>query len=354
LTSPKFARDVDFFTANAYRYVEHERTPQATEAVGRLYGQPLYRETLIRRRKTMSPHLWVSNRLEKSYDHTANRFVAGFLHQLVGVGERHVRNLPEHTKVTLRSVRRLLALPILREVLIDKNWLYESLPAQSISGNPFYRRAWRWTKGIRAAMTSYSADLLRSQLEGGWLQSTDEDKLFEVFVLGATLERVFAFGDWDDFRITGGAVVRGDLKAVARAKDLSIDVRFDSSMSTGSSGYLKIIGAYASLSGRARRPDIQLIVTRGQRTQHCLVEAKNADPTSDYARDSIYKVFGYLKDCSNLWAPADTFPHAILVLGNAVEPLESLGKRIQQEVIVTDPALIYDDIDGTIRAILAT
>jgi hypothetical protein len=354
LASSSFARDVEFFRANAFRYFEHERKPKPQETVGKIFGTPLYPETIVARARTRNPHMWVSSRLIKSYDIPANQFMVGFFRHLSSVGDRHAKNLPKEAKTTIQSLKYLLGISILRDVAEDPRWLFVSLPAQVRAGNALYKRASVWVRRMRETLKTKSAEVLRSALDSGWLQSTEDEKLFEVFALGVALERVFRFADWEGFEIASGAVIRGDFRATATAPGLEIEIRFDRSLGTKSSQYLKIISGYQALIGRARRPDLQLVVTRGTRVQRCLVEVKHTEPDSDYSRDSVYKVLGYLKDCSVLWDSNDCYPHAILLLGDNVNPKAPIGARIGEEVLVTDPALLDADLDAVLAAILAT
>jgi hypothetical protein len=73
-----------------------------------------------------------------------------------------------------------------------------------------------------------------------------------------------------------------------------------------------------------------------------LIEVKNTSLQSQYGRDSVYKVFGYLADFEKLWneARANIRPKAVLVLRQDVVANDDAAALLEEVVLASPPHLV--------------
>jgi len=185
-----------------------------------------------------------------------------------------------------------------------------------------------------------------SLLAVNWLEPIDDDDLFELYVLVLVLDVIgqeLHAGDPVQF-----GLVTGGRSYVARFErdDYSIEVYFDQSLRSAmgaESRYRSAVRAHAGVSGGERRPDVVIVARRGGRDQRTvIVEAKRTDD-GRYISDSIYKVFGYLYDHQEVWKGTRQCPKAILIVPDAVNPIEG--------AVLADHELLV--VSGTNREMLA-
>jgi hypothetical protein len=82
------------------------------------------------------------------------------------------------------------------------------------------------------------------------------------------------------------------------------------------------------------------------------VEVKATSPNTQYGRDSVVKVFGYLKDFAELWAEEVEcqYPRAVLLYASGVFPLINRTEWVAADEVVLSDA---DSFGLDIEAILA-
>jgi hypothetical protein len=165
--------------------------------------------------------------------------------------------------------------------------------------------ATRWDVMNSGSRATTLIRLLRS----GWLTPVDDNDLFELYVLIRTIQiLVTELG----FQVRNHGLVRRGRGAVAHLvhTNLSGDestatVYFDQTVDrfrkAAISRFPKLVRRYEGITGRARRPDIAVVLhPSGGGAHTVLVEAKRSSDES-YVRQSIYKMFAYLHDFDALW-----------------------------------------------------
>ena len=170
-------------------------------------------------------------------------------------------------------------------------------------------------------------------ISDGFLAPRTPDELFELFVLIQTLKSMeTVLSAHGPLRVTYGLVRSGGHAiALMEAADFSVEVWFDHSPGEAFSAffdeaqyrYKEVLDCYEGLSGTARRPDILVSVVRNNVAKpiFVLIEAKCTAATSEYGRESLYKVLAYTKDFEDLWESSQT-PKAILAFPAGVEPTD--------------------------------
>ncbi len=158
-------------------------------------------------------------------------------------------------------------------------------------------------------------ETLRNCLAQGVLKPLSRDTLYEVYILLVTITSLEQTG-WsrEHLRLIGygkGAV------AHYKAGDTTLRLYYQTLPTTfaQNSLYTDLLRKYG-LDVSLRRPDI-LIEFDSDRSNFKLLEIKRTEDRR-YIVESVYKVFGYLKDFENCFT-LDEMPHAMLVVWEGVE-----------------------------------
>ncbi|NEQ24183.1 MAG: hypothetical protein F6K28_34685 [Microcoleus sp. SIO2G3] len=164
-------------------------------------------------------------------------------------------------------------------------------------------------------------ETLRNCFAQGVLKPLSRDTLYEVYILLVTIVSLEQAG-WsrEYFRLIGygkGAV------AHYRNGEMTLRVYYQTlpTTFTQNSLYTDLLRKYG-LDVSLRRPDI-LLEFDADRRNFKLLEIKRTQDKR-YIVESVYKVFGYLKDFENCFGLGG-MPHAMLVVWEGVERRENLN-----------------------------
>ncbi len=149
---------------------------------------------------------------------------------------------------------------------------------------------------------------------------TDDD-LFELYCLVSildALEQDLGFGRPEEY----GLIWRGRRHvALFQHQGVEVSIIFNQSPAKVfgiKTRYKKFTEDHIFYDVGARRPDILLIFKSGCIERRFVVEIKDTTDAK-YARDSVYKVFGYLYDFSSVWSEVNQFGlKALLLVPNNV------------------------------------
>ena len=243
-------------------------------------------------------------------------------------------------------VERLLRAEPLRHVAPNPRWAEHEVAPSLLSRSPFYRTLWSYARAWREAAWTRDARAIRAQIGNGWLVAEDDDQLFELFVLSRLVEVVYRMGPWEEFSIRP-STVKSEAILEAKQEDTTITIRYDRAPRV-KGAYSWLFSRYQELDVAMRRPDLQLTVaSQGSTPRTCLIEVKATTPDSQYGRDSVYKVLGYLKDYEALWEheSAIRYPRAVVVFATNVTPKVGRAERVTgDEVLISSHSLIGDDL----------
>lgn len=348
--SPNLERDLARAAQIAGRELVHDRAAHRVRTRGRLRGRVLARDTVRARLRSADPTLWVTEAKRREWQTEANAAIAGFLDHLRRSFRTAAVSAPNLGG--LEAVERLLSINPLRHVTPDAGWSTFNMPPWLTAKNEFYRLIWSWADALRRSRRTRDALALRDMMGSGWLAAESRDKLFELFALSRASEALHrAAAPWDRFeiRLPAGAAKVG-IKARADT-GWTARVRFDRKPPVLGT-YGQLLSNYAGVDGRGRRPDLQLELRwRGCRAV-TLIEVKDTEPNSTYGRDSVVKVFGYLKDYWRLWMGAPSgFPKAVLLYSGDPKPIISLEDRMAtDEVVLSSPDTFDADLTEIIEA----
>ena len=107
--------------------------------------------------------------------------------------------------------------------------------------------------------------------------------------------------------------------------------------------YTNLLAQYGGTMAAARRPDIcvRLVRNSDHFIMPLLAEAKNTSANTQYARDSVYKMFGYMADFENLWDAERMMcrPKAVLVLREGVVAADFAASLKEDVVLLSPPNL---------------
>lgn len=351
LASPRFVGDLRDLARLAPREMEQRRNESVGVSRGRIKGKILARRTLTERVRRADPSIWVTKRVAKEWQTEANQAVAGFLVHLSNASTLILETLGESQMPVvvegLAAVELALRSQPLRHVDPDPQWNTAIIPAALTSKSRFYRLVANWIAELNAARTSRDMTNIRQAVMNGWLRAEDDERLLELFALSQTIRTLHAARQWDEFDLeVGSAKSLGSLRVVARCGTAQVTVRFDAT--PGIAGrYAWILNRYSGIDGRGRRPDLTITTKANGVNRTTLIEAKATNPNSQYGRDSVVKVFGYLKDFEELWASeADcSYPRCVLLYAQDVNPTVSRSARFElDEVVLSDTGAFAGDL----------
>jgi hypothetical protein len=323
--------------------------------VGR--GQIVWSETVVRQHSRSDPTVYVVNQAVKEYDTPVNRLLAHYLREvwaeLSRIKASSRGRLTTRAEAIVSNSQDALRSAYLREArsitAVDSSMLHAAGRSKHVI---YWRAAELWEEFERLQNTKDIARL-REILLVGWIGPLDDDALFELYVLIRSL-RALEKMLCDDRPeqavynlITGG----GDWIAQFTGTEWTATVHFntaphnafENAIREGDYKYKNLLARYEGTAA-ARRPDICVALTRRSDgfLLPILIEVKNVSLSSQYGRDSIYKVFGYLADFEKLWSGdrADIHPRAALVLREQVAANDQAAALLEEVVLVSPPNLI--------------
>jgi hypothetical protein len=289
----------------------------------------------------------------KRWQTADNAAIVGLLTHLLRAGtvlaSREGRGWAARIERANALVERLLRAEPVRHVAPDPYWARHQVSPSLLAKSQFYRSLWRYAHAWRDAATTRDSAALRSVLAGGWLASENDDQMFELFVLSRLVETLHRLGPWHDFSICP-PTSESETILEACQDDLEFQIRYDRAPPVAGA-YSWLFRRYSGVDASARRPDLQITVRQARRSTQTLVEVKATTPNSDYGRDSVYKVLGYLKDYAPLWASekAITYPRALVVFTSAVVPTVPRSQRVAgDELVLSSHELLDADLEAIV------
>jgi hypothetical protein len=195
-------------------------------------------------------------------------------------------------------------------------------------------------KQVFQTLQSRDAGAIRDTVMKGWLRSVDDERILELFALSQAIRVLHSSRQWDQFDLDfgkGGSL--GSLIVSARNSTIASTIRFDVSPDEPGN-YKWVINRYSGIDGRGRRPDLIISTTVGNARRTTFIEVKATKPNSQYGRDSIVKVLGYLKDYETVWKLESeiAYPRCLLLYADNVYPNTSREFRFQEDELVLSDA----------------
>jgi len=181
--------------------------------------------------------------------------------------------------------------------------------------NAHFKSIYHSLRLYRRLFIQKEQETLRDCFARGVLKPLSRDTLYEVYILFVTMASLDRAG-WsrEQFRLIGYS--KG---AVAQYKhgDSTVRVYYQKLPTTfaQNSLYTDLLRKY-QIDGSLRRPDI-ILEFDAERCNFKLLEIKRTQDKR-YIVESIYKVFGYLKDFEKCFT-SEAMPHAILVVWEGIE-----------------------------------
>jgi hypothetical protein len=358
LASESTAEDLRRAYHLAPREMERNREEVGKVSRGRLRGRVDAPGTLRLRQRKQDETLWLVRRSVRRWETEDNAAIAGFLAHLLNVCAEAVTGERGGWRGRIANlhglIERLLRAEPLRHVSPSSQWPSHEIPLTLLSRSPFYRILWSYARAWRESVWNRDPEALRERLGGGWLLAEDDDQLFELFVLSRLVDVVHRLGPWDRFSIKP-SVVDSEVILTASQGEIEIDVRYDRAPRT-EGAYRWLFKSYDALNVAMRRPDLQLTVSGASpHPRTCLIEVKATSSTSDYARASVYKALGYLKDYDDLWKDElkSCYSRGVVVFASGVRPLVPRLDRIRgHEVLLSDHSILEEDLNALVLRML--
>lgn len=298
-------------------------------------GRVLWQDTILGRVSGAVPRgRYLVQHIEKSADIPENRLLKLFLTRIVTAANEMLRRgtgaLPQRFAGIRDAVTRGLANTYLQGVELEHRISARMLSTAMRHRNHRYSRLAHLARDFDQAVIRGKWAQILELLRKGWLAPVSSEDLFELYSLILVMQAVegdLGFGEPKAY----GLIQRGR-HAVAtyqRADGVKADVFYNqvpSSIFPGcGSEYLQLVKSHDGVVGGERRPDITVRFRAGTEDRRVIVEVKETeDPT--YIRDSVYKVLGYMRDFTGIWADrADQVPKAVLLFPTNVVPKGAAG-----------------------------
>lgn len=349
---------------DAVRTLAHARERVRQEDRSGPRGRIDWSRTLRQRLTKNDPGIFSTLRSRKTYDLPENRLLRKYLSE-ISSAEHHSKRVSNEealgTKLTeaVQAAKEVLKTSYLRDIPEQPDASALMVARALRSKRELYGRLGELWLEFEAAVLGGQLEAVRKVLEGGWLAPKSPEDLFELYVLIKTLEAVQRLLEHRGPVKVAYGLVRPGGRAVAKfeGRDISAEVWFDRSpdeafpdtFNEGTYVYGKLLDLYNGLTGAARRPDILVRIECPDFTMPAvlLVEAKCTLPDSEYGRDSLYKVIGYLSDFASLWNVHQK-PKLALAFPKGVIPVH------ESEWLKEDIVVISDDLGTRLDKILAS
>ena len=337
--------------------ISKERIKTLDESAG-LHGSIDWPRTILRRQSTSNAAAFVTRRLDTSYNSSENRVLSAYLGAVT-------RAIDEH------QTRGGVLPPTTVEYASWAVAAKKSVYLRDISGAPLrdyeLRRARRHRFSIYREAERLLIEIeslkdekrLKELMMEGWLLPKSDDALFETLILVRTLKVLFkeiSTGDAKCAKLWPLALGRQEMAAFSGPGTMA-KVYYDRSPHTIASHFKlasykqsQMLRWYDGMESAIRRPDILIEIHReGKSPRWLLVEAKNTSGDSQYARDSIYKVIGYLSDFADLWPTDAPKLKSILAIRNGVQCLD-LAAALQEPIVIAS----IDSFEGMLSSAIST
>jgi hypothetical protein len=343
--------------------IRRERT--VSRRVGR--GHIRWSETVMRQQVYSDPTIFCTTQAVKEYDTPSNRLLAHYLRDVWNsldtiTGSSRSR-LAVRSNVVSRIAQEALRSAYLRQARSVTSVSSSMLAASQRSKTRIYWRAAGLWQELEQARDTRDIGRLRDILSTGWLAPLAEDDLFEIYVLVRVLrvlEYMLCENQPDRVRYDVMAVSEGPV-ATFSGVHWAAEVWFDTAphnafgavFSSEDYKYKNLLAQYSVGMAAARRPDI--CISLSQKSDGLIVplivEVKNTSANSQYARDSLYKMLGYLSDFDNLWSGnrSAVRPKAALVLRDGVTAI-NLQSALREEIVLLSPPGLTQNLMDFISA----
>ena len=281
--------------------------------------------------------------IERSADLPENRLLKLFLCRVLeiagdlaatGAGAMPARFLALH-----RAAEIGLANAYLQSVQLERKFTSFMRSAARARRDRDYGELVEQVERYEAAVSEGKWTQLLEMMSRGWLAPVTTEDLFELYGLILILdiiEKDLGLGS----PVSYGLIQRGrkEVATFCNADSfLRVNVYFDqvpSKIFGRTSRYVSLASRHHGFEAAERRPDLFIEICVGDQLCRVLVEFKESD-NSNYMRDSLYKVFGYLLDFAEVWDDAAiNGPRALLMFPSGVGP-DFIGEMPRDVVMVS-------------------
>jgi hypothetical protein len=286
----------------------------------------------------------------KEFDTAANRLLSHYIHEiwdaLAGIKTSTRGRIAVRSETIIKTAQEALRTAYLRQARSVTSISSSMLRTAERSKARIYWRAAELWQEFERTRDARDVGLLRDILSVGWLAPLSEDDPFEIYVLVQVLrvvENMLCAGNPDraQYRVMAigdGAIgtFDGDEWVGKVYFDSAPHNTFSSIFKIADYKYKNILARYSSVMS-ARRPDICVMLSRksDEFTLPLIVEVKNTPLDTQYGRDSVYKMLGYLSDFEVLWSGDRSVsrPKAALVLREGVIA-DDYAESLKEELLL--------------------
>lgn len=318
------------------RNLSHSTNKEEIETHGNIIGQIDWNHTLKQRMKTglKDKSLFVCNTNNKLYDLPENQLLKFLLNKInkfikdinISYNENFKEDISNYYDyisnihiITSKAIKNAH----LKQVELPRHITTKTLIKTIKSHNNLYESVVKVYNLYEKLFILNDESILLELLNKRVLTPNNMDTLYEVYILFKIIEKI------DTNSLQMALLKSGNNYTVhSEFKDKQINIYYQHLPETFQNNNLVKIRPYYNIQLTSKRPDIIVEYVKNAKKTYKIIEIKRTED-SNYIRDSIYKMFGYLKDYEKV---ALKQPN-ILVVWNGIELLthENLNK---QEMII--------------------
>ena len=318
------------------RNLSHSTNKEEIETHGKIIGQINWNHTLKQRMDTglKDKSLFVCNTNKKLYDLPENRLLKYILNKIINfikdISITHPQEYMEEitnyhdylNNIYLISNKTVKDIH-LKNVELPRYITTKTVTKTIKSHNNLYEYLVKSYQLYEKLFINYDNTILLELLDKHVLIPTNKDVLYEVYILFKIMDCI----NHDSLDV--GLLKSGnDYIIRAEFNDKLVNIYYQHLPEYFKENNLKKLKTYYDLELYNKRPDIIIEYVKNNKKTYKIIEIKRTqDP--DYIRDSIYKVFGYLKDYEEI----PLVKPNILVVWNGIKLLKE-DELDKQDILI--------------------
>ena len=294
-----FIRILPFLVRN----LSHSTNKEEIETHGNIIGQINWNQTFKNRMKTglKDKSIFVCNTNKKLYDLPENQLLKYMLNKInkfikdINITydelyKEEVINYNDYLNNIHIITHKAAKNPNLKNVLLPKHITTKTITKTIKSHNNLYEDLVNIYKLYEKLFITNDETILSELLNKQVLKPNNNDTLYEVYILFKIIEKI------DKENIQLKLLKAGnDYVIHSKFNDKEINIYYQHLPEAFKNNNIQKLQPYYNIELYNKRPDIIIEYIKNNKKTYKIIEIKRTED-SGYIRDSIYKVFGYLKD----------------------------------------------------------
>ena len=335
------------------RNLSHSTNKEEIETHGNIIGQINWNQTFKNRMKTglKDKSIFVCNTNKKLYDLPENQLLKYMLNKInkfikdINITydelyKEEVINYNEYLNNIHIITHKATKNPNLKNVILPKHITTKTITKTIKSHNNLYEDLVNIYKLYEKLFITNDETILSELLNKQVLKPNNNDTLYEVYILFKIIEKI------DKENIQLKLLKAGnDYVIHSKFNDKEINIYYQHLPEAFKNNNIQKLQPYYNIELYNKRPDIIIEYIKNNKKTYKIIEIKRTED-SGYIRDSIYKVFGYLKDYEKI----SLIKPNILVVWNGIKLKQQYNLEKEDLIILNhnefinkiNPLVLYE------------